>query len=736
MDVLRFKSDWARFPTAVVDYNTSNTSFLRLVKLYKRMGVDNCEFPLALLQPELSGVDPFDPMLSPELKMKIAMECKYNPWYYFREVARLPSNAGDVPIRFKANRGNIALYWSFFNHVDFALIQPRQTGKSGSTDSLTVGLTYIWASNTTINLITKDTKLKNSNVERLKEIRNLLPEYIHPHDPNDADNSDLLTCIRLGNKYKTAVGRSDKISADKLGRGMTVPIMQFDEVPYISLIEYSLPVALSSASAARDQAKEANQPYGNIFTTTPGSILTRDGKWAHQFLTLGATWSEHYFDLPNEKVLHEVVDKGSSGLKPLIYGAFNHRQLGKTDEWLLQKLRDSASSGELADRDYFNIWTADANGSPFDEETRARIAKSEQEPLYMEINQYRYVLRWQIPRDLIESTLASRKVILSLDPSEGLGGDNDAMGMLLYDAETAEVLMTCRVNETNIEQYANFIADMLVKYPTITYMFERKSTGLSILDSLIISLNTLGIDPFKRIYNRIVDEKDEFADEFRRLNTPVAHRQISFYTPYKRYFGFNTSGSGRHSRDSLYGEIMMSAVRYGAHVVRDKELINEFFTLIVKDGRVDHAKGAHDDLVIAYLLAHWLCTKGQNLYHYGIPPGSVLSKARYIEDSITPMERRKMERNAEKREIFDNLLELLRTTKDSMAISRIEMQLRRLSQEIDFGEDTGGVGIDAMIKSAMDERTRQARLNRFNNPMQGGHANPWAMNNSPYRRAA
>lgn len=95
-----------------------------------------------------------------------------------------------------------------------------------------------------------------------------------------------------------------------------------------------------------------------------------------------------------------------------------------------------------------------------------------------------------------------------------------------------------------------------------------------------------------------------------------------------------------------------------------------------------------------------------------------------------------MERNAEKREIFDNLLELLRTTKDSMAISRIEMQLRRLSQEIDFGEDTGGVGIDAMIKQAMDERTRQARLNRFNNPMQGGHANPWAMNNSPYRRAA
>jgi|AGFS01.1.fsa_nt_gi hypothetical protein len=55
-----------------------------------------------------------------------------------------------------------------------------------------------------------------------------------------------------------------------------------------------------------------------------------------------------------------------------------------------------------------------------------------------------------------------------------------------------------------------------------------------------------------------------------------------------------------------------------------------------------------------------------------------------------------------------------------MSISRIEMQLRRLSQEIDFGEDTGGVGIDAMIKQATDERTRQMRMNRFGAPSQYG----------------
>lgn len=719
MQILLFKDDWKKFPSAVVDYTTTNKSFLRLVKLYKKMGIDNCEFPLALMQPELAGVDPYAPDLTPELKMKIAMEVRYNPWYMFRELSRLPSNSGTVPIRFKANRGNIAMYWSFFNHVDFALIQPRQTGKSGSTDAMMVGLIYIWASNTTVNLITKDTKLKNSNVERLKEMRDLLPDYIHPTNPLDADNSELLTCIRLGNKYKTAVGRNDKISADKLGRGMTVPVMQFDEVPYISLIEYSLPVALSSASAARDQAREANQPYGNIFTTTPGSILTRDGKWAHAFLTSGAIWSEHYFDLPNIKVLHEVVEKGASGLKPLIYGSFNHRQLGYSDEWLLTKLKESFSTGELADRDYFNIWTADSTGSPFDEEVRQRIAKSEREPAHFEINNYRYVLRWQIPEREIAERMASGRYLMSLDPSEGLGGDNDAMGLVIQDIETAEVICTSRVNETNIEHYASFILDMLVKYPTLTWMFERKSTGISILDIVIIGLNTLGIDPFKRIYNRIVDEKDDFEHEYRKIcGTPVIQRQVSFYNPYKRYFGFNTSGSGRHSRDSLYGEVLMSAVRYGAHVVRDKELINEFFTLILKDGRVDHAKGAHDDLVIAYLIGHWFCIKGINKQHYGIPPGCVLSKARYVENEVTPQERRKKEKQLEQREVFDNLLELLKTTKDMMSVARLEMQIRRLSQEIDFSDETSGVGIDALIKQATDERQRKSHMNRISSTPQ------------------
>ena len=43
-----YKEDWDKHPEAFPDLTTSNTSFLRTAKLYKKMGVENCLFHLAL----------------------------------------------------------------------------------------------------------------------------------------------------------------------------------------------------------------------------------------------------------------------------------------------------------------------------------------------------------------------------------------------------------------------------------------------------------------------------------------------------------------------------------------------------------------------------------------------------------------------------------------------------------------------------------------------------------------
>ena len=138
-----FEQDWLKYPNAIADTNTSNKSFIRICQLIREIGVKNCMFPLALLDRSLVGVNPHDPNISIENQLKVAYECKINTWYFMREVARVPPIAGGDAIPLEANRGNVALYWYFMNHVMTILIQIRQTGKSLSTDLLSTLLLNI-----------------------------------------------------------------------------------------------------------------------------------------------------------------------------------------------------------------------------------------------------------------------------------------------------------------------------------------------------------------------------------------------------------------------------------------------------------------------------------------------------------------------------------------------------------------------------------------------------------------
>lgn len=722
--MILFRSDWKKYPTAIVDYNTSNESFLHLVYLYKKMGVENCEFPLALYQPELSGVDPYDENLSREMKLKISMEATYNPWYFFREVCRIPANSGTVPIQFKANRGNIALYWCFFNHIDFGLLQPRQTGKSVSTDCLMNGLINLWARSTTINLITKDIALRNNNVERLKEMRDLLPDYIYYPNRMDADNSELITNLKWGNRYKTSVGRNDRIAADKLGRGMTVPILHFDELAYINLIGASLPVALSSGSAARDEADDAGQPWGNIYTTTAGNINSRDGGYAYEFLTGGLPWSENLFDVSDQKRLAKIVDKGSSGDKPLIYAAFNHRQLGKSDKWLLRKLKETASKGELADRDYMNIWTTGTEGSPLTEEDKKAIQSSLGEPAYVELTEEGYALKWYIPQHEIAERMANGKFIMGIDPSEALGKNNDATGMVILDARTHDVICTGRYNETNLTTLTMFFTGLMERYENILLIPERKSSGSSMIDMMLIGMPRRGMDPFRRIYNRIVDDPDGMRTEYQEIQKPLSSRPAYFYDRYKRYFGYNTAGSGRNSRDALYSGALNSGVRIGGRRVYDQTLGNEMLSLTLRNNRIDHQRGNHDDMVISWLLAHWFCTQGRNLIFYGVDALSVFVDAETHTEEMTRGELYQRCRKQQQQKEFHKLVEELQEAEDPFVVSKLEMRLRKLSQTVDH-EETGGVGIDAMIQQAREERGRKVKLQRYNSRVGMNRQRDW-----------
>lgn len=705
--MILFESDWEHYPSAIRDYKTSNHSFLELAALLKKMGVRNNDFFLCLLQPELQGVDPYSPDLTQEQKEMIALEVEFNVWYYLREIMRVPPQSGIDPVPFRANRANISMIWSFLNHIDYMLIQPRQTGKSVSTDALMSWLYLFVLRNAKIMLITKDETLRVENIMRLRNIRSFFPKWLVVDDKTDANNTYMLTYNQRGNRYLTGVGQNSEDGANKLGRGVTVAILHIDESPFIPFVDVTIPAAIASGNAATDEAAKNGLPYGNIFTTTAGKIDTRSGKFMYDIYSNGATWDDRvFYDAPNADVLHELVMKKKKGDKLIIIGEFNHRQLGYTDAWLYEKIAKSAATEDAADRDFFNRWTMGSLSSPLSTQLNMIIQQSEMDPLHVWISPNNYVLNWYIDELEIRRRINSgTKFLLGLDTSDAI--NRDAIALTIIDQTDLSTVARATVNDTNLLKVARFCCDLVVKYENLLWIIEKKSSAQTFIDTALLLLPAAGIDPFKRMFNRIVDDRfkhEAMYDEIQK--TPMARRDQRFYERYRSYFGFNTSGV---SRELLYSQVLQNGAKRAGALIRDRELSNQIRKLVIKNGRVDHSASGNDDAVISWLLAQWWLMYGRNLDYYGIDTRKICLRVGNDGEVATPEELElRAQREALKEEI-ELLLEELVSNQTLQMQMLCEARIRTLSKRMERIPGGDPMSIDEMIGEAKEARSRKIR---------------------------
>lgn len=83
--------------------------------------------------------------------------------------------------------------------------------------------------------------------------------------------------------------------------------------------------------------------------------------------------------------------------------------------------------------------------------------------------------------------------------------------------------------------FCQWLVTLFVRFPNFVLIIERRSTGSSIIDILIMLLLAKNIDPFKRVWNKVVHEADEFKDRFKEINRELFARDPDVYTRYKNY---------------------------------------------------------------------------------------------------------------------------------------------------------------------------------------------------------
>lgn len=617
--MILFKKDWLDtqgHARAIVHADTKNRSFRRMAAIYAKMGIQNNLFHLALTQPDLAKYDPHnltDPSI--ELRLRIAHECQINIWYYLREVVRIPV-AGGEPISFEAHRGNISMAWAYGVGIDYMSVQPRQTGKTIGAIAITSHVIYFKGRNFTMAMLTKDTNLRQENVSRLKEMRDALPQYlIHSQSVLDTDNKEGLVYNALNNEYMTFVAQKDRQAASNVGRGQSIPSLHVDEKGYCSNIRITFPVIQAATTAAGPHAKRNGMPSTNIYTTTAAAVDGDSGKFAFERLTAAMPFTEKLYDCEDAEAAIKMVKFNSTN--NMLNGSWSYLQLGRTHEWFVDTIAKVGASEEEVERDFLNIWRAGSERNVISKDILAKMKASQSEPRHIQILQD-YAVYWYIPESEVNSTdFRNRPFIIGMDSSEGIGKDFTALVMICpFDMR---VKATFRCNESNIPKLGMFIGNLLVKYPKAVFIPERKSTGLAIIDTVSMILLQNQFNPFTRIFNRVIQNRDK--EGFRDINI---YDKSLCDSAQRKYLGFITDGK---SRPFLYKQVLNKAVKMNAERIYDQGIITELSGLSVINGRVDHKDGGHDDLAIAYLLACWFLFEGRNLGMYGLPVDQLLSRA-------------------------------------------------------------------------------------------------------------
>ncbi len=364
----------------IYDTETKNISFLQTAYDLKQVGVKKNMFFLKLYDPSLRGVDPHSSNLTNDQILRIINECVINPWYFLREVSRIPDQGNTAGIPYQLNRANLASTWCFLNNIDHDLVIPRQIGKTQSTVAELLWTYLFGSTNSEMMFLNLDQDRSQANLMRLKDQRDLLPKYLQfkiafddeGNEVKGTDNVKSLVNASNGNRIVTKGKATSVESAERVGRGATQPIQYYDEFEFIAFIKTIMEAAGPAFKTASDNAKRNKSACCRIFTSTPGDLDSRSGEEANQVIKQMCRWSESFYDKPISEVKDYIDMNSGNGI---VYIEYSYTQLGKDEEWFNSVCKLLNNNPVKIKREIYLQRIRGSEDSPFEPEDLEAIDK-------------------------------------------------------------------------------------------------------------------------------------------------------------------------------------------------------------------------------------------------------------------------------------------------------------------------------------------------------------------------
>lgn len=563
----------------MIQYNTTNVSFLKVAKLLKEKGIKNNTFFLKLYDESLLNVNPHDPNITDDQKNRIIIEVTRNPWYFLRECVRIAS-AGTTP--YELHLGNLAFNWAVLNNFNTYMVLPRQRGKTTAAAALICWITYFAGKNTETMLYAQTDKNLTNNMSRVRNIRENLPEYLRLNNGRkDRDGSEMITFSALGNKILRQAPKRSEEGADSVGRGFSTSCAFYDEFGFIPHIKTQYQASVLATSKVAKTAAKYGLPHSIMITTTAAFLNNESGIYAYNFFCDSLRFDEKFYDMSIEEI-HKIMNNEAK--RDFIAIEYPYWELGVEDTYFAEQCKALNYDQDAIDREVLNKWKSVSTTHPLGQEAIARLDDNKRKPntillindlyrlkLYKDPN----TLDWGIP------------YVIGGDCANNLGGDYSAL--VIIDPRDYSVVATLRSNSYSTMLYAKMIATLLTDYfYKAVLVLERNLNGATILD-------------------RIVEEDYSLLARVYAGPRNVAIGKL----------GIDTT---ENSRKLLYNQILRIAVNDSYDRIFDETIINEIKNLRrTRMGRIDHPDGGHDDCCISWLFTRWFLMYGENIERYMDP---------------------------------------------------------------------------------------------------------------------
>lgn len=696
------------------DTGTSNKSFLQVAKDLKSLGIHNYYFMLEIYDYSLVNIDPYAENLTRDQISRIMTECTRNPWYYLREICRIPDQGG-VGIPFKANRGNIAQTWLTLHGIDSWLCLPRQQGKTISFLCLLAWAYSFGTNNSTFIFVNKDSGNAKENLQRLKDIIDCLPEFLRFDQIMEEDENGkvkLVKAARNATSMKHPITKNRIIikpkatsyeSALSLARGLTSPILHFDEPEFTPYIKTIIENSVSTFETASRNAKKNGAMYCRAFSCTPGDLDTSMGQEAQEVLSHTTKWSEHMYDMrydslndDKNELLQYVKNNGGNGI---VYIEYSYKQLGLTDEWL-RNMYNKIQNPVVVKREILLQRIRGSSDSPFDQEDIEYMASMVQpiiDELYL-CDHFRF--------DIYKKLERLTPYLVSIDCSTGTNGDSNAITVINPYTVRPDAEFKCPyIGET---QFEKLIIELVQQHlPRACIIIERNSVGDGIIDHLLNSpiRSNLYFDKNKDLVEANLADQSNVVSMLKRQGDQ------------KKFYGVYTDNK---SREDMMAILFRRVAEFKDDFVT-KNITDDIAHLVrFKSGKVAAQIGFHDDSIMSYLIGMYVWYHGNNLSMWGIVKGAKEIENqnqglhRSVEDienmDILPadtIEAMKRQEKVRKENDYETIMReaLIKAQRESLELHKkglVENETLDRSQEVQLEEIYGNNSIDMSFFDEMN----------------------------------